>query len=317
MSSVDAMQTITLGGVEISRVVEWHAPISPSTAVFPAAGPRMWKENESWLTPDFWQPRNDELLVNVQTWVLRSEGRTVVVDTGLGNDKNRPHMPGWSHLRTDYLDRLAAVGVRPEDVDVVVNTHLHSDHVGWNTRLVDGEWVPTFPRATYLIAKADFDYWNPAEDRPRRGMFGDVSVFAVGGDMFEDSILPVHRAGQMVLWEDGYRIDSGLSLEPAAGHTPGSAVLRLTSGTDRALFIGDLVHSPLQIAEPDCDTCLSEDQREATRSRRRILEEAADTRALVFPGHLAGHGAAEVRREGGKFAVERWAAFASSGPEFA
>ncbi|MEV8479639.1 MBL fold metallo-hydrolase [Streptomyces sp. NPDC051173] len=311
------MQTITLGGVEISRVVEWHAPISPTTAVFPSAGPRMWKEHESWLAPDFWQPENDALSVNVQTWVLRSEGRTVLVDTGLGNDKDRPHMAGWSHLRTDYLDRLAAVGVRPEDVDVVVNTHLHSDHVGWNTRLVDGEWVPTFPRAAYLIAKADFDYWNPANDRPRRGMLGDLSVFAAGGDMFEDSVAPVHRAGQAVLWEDGYRIDAGLSLEPAPGHTPGSAVLRLRSGTDRALFIGDLVHNPLQIAEPDCDTCLSEDQREATRSRRRILEEAADTRALVFPGHLAGHGAAEVRREGGKFAVERWAAFGRSGPEFA
>ncbi|WP_116210072.1 MBL fold metallo-hydrolase [Streptomyces olivoreticuli] len=309
------MQTITLGGVEISRVVEWHGPISPTTAVFPSTTPRMWKENESWLAPDFWQPEHDEMFVNVQTWVLRSEGRTVLVDTGLGNDKDRPHMTGWSRLRTDYLDRLAAVGVRPEDVDVVVNTHLHSDHVGWNTRLVDGEWVPTFPRATYLIAKADFDFCDPANDHPRRGMLGDLSVAAAGGDMFEDSVAPVHRAGRAVLWEDGYRIDAALSLEPAPGHTPGSAVLRLASGTDRALFIGDLVHSPLQIAEPDCDTCLSEDQREATRSRRRILEEAADTRALVFPGHLPGHGAAEVRREGGKFAIERWAAFGPSGPE--
>ncbi|MGA5134727.1 MBL fold metallo-hydrolase [Streptomyces olivoreticuli] len=310
------MQTITLGGVEISRVVEWHGPFSPTATVFPSATPRMWKENESWLTPDFWQPEHDALFVNVQTWVLRSEGRTVLVDTGLGNDKERPHIPGWSRLRTDYLDRLAAVGVRPEDVDVVVNTHLHSDHVGWNTRLVDGEWVPTFPRATYVIAKADFEFCDPANGRPWRGMLGDLSVATAGGDMFEDSIAPVHRAGQAVLWEDGYRIDAALSLEPAPGHTPGSAVLRLASGTDRALFIGDLVHNPLQIAEPDCDTCLSEDQREATRSRRRILEEAADTRALVFPGHLPGHGAAEVRREGGKFAIERWAAFGPSGPEF-
>ncbi|MCC3771543.1 MBL fold metallo-hydrolase [Streptomyces sp. UNOC14_S4] len=308
------MQTITLGGVEITRIVEWQAPVSPVGSVFPSSTPRMWKENEAWLTPDFWGPRNDEFYVNVQTWVLRSEGRTVLVDTGLGNDKNRPYMAGWSGLRTDFLDRLAAAGVRPEDVDVVINTHLHSDHVGWNTRLVDGAWVPTFPRAAYLIARADFDYWNPANGHTVKGRLGDVSTARTNGDMFEDSIAPVHRAGQAVLWEDGYRIDAELSLEPAPGHTPGSAVLRLASGTDRALFIGDLVHSPLQIAEPGCDTCLSEDQAQATRSRLRFLEEAADTRALVFPGHLPGHGAAEVRREGGKFAIERWAAFTPTGP---
>ncbi|MFC5721684.1 MBL fold metallo-hydrolase [Streptomyces gamaensis] len=304
------MQTISLGGVELTRVVEWHAPIAPTSAVFPTSTRQMWQENASWLVPDFWDPRTDELVVNAQTWVLRSEGRTVLVDTGLGNDKERPAMPVWSHLRTGFLDRLAAAGVRPEDVDVVVNTHLHADHVGWNTRLVDGEWVPTFPNAVYLIAKADFDYWNPANGHVQKGRMGELTVAQAVGGMFADSVAPVHRAGQAVLWEDSYRIDGSLSLEPAPGHTPGSAVLRLVSGTDRALFIGDLVHSPLQIAEPDCDTCLSEDQEQAIRSRRRILAEAADTGALVFPGHLPGHGGAEVRREGGRFALARWAPFA-------
>ncbi|GAA0479497.1 MBL fold metallo-hydrolase [Streptomyces stramineus] len=311
------MQTITLGAVDITRVVEWHAPVAPTSAIFPSSTPQMWKENASWLTPDFWVPETDELVANVQTWVLRSEGRTILIDTGVGDDKERPNMPVWSHLRSGFLDRLAAAGVRPEDVDVVVNTHVHSDHVGWNTRLVDGEWVPTFPNATYLIAKADFDYWNPANRHVQRGVLGDVTVARAGGDMFEDSVAPVHRAGQVQLWKDSYRIDSHLALELAPGHTPGSSVVRLASGTDRALFIGDLVHSPLQIAEPDCDTCLSEDQEQATRSRRRILEEAADTGALVLPAHLPGHGAAEVRREGSKFALTRWAAFdrTQGGPE--
>ncbi|MFE0044814.1 MBL fold metallo-hydrolase [Streptomyces albireticuli] len=303
------MQTITLGDVEITRVVEWHAPIAPTTAIFPSSTPEMWQEHKSWLAPDFWDPETDALVATVQTWVLRSEGRTILIDTGVGDDKDRPDMPSWSHLRTGYLDRLAAAGVRPEDVDVVVNTHAHSDHVGWNTRLVDGEWVPTFPNATYLFSKADFDYWNPANGHTPRGTLGDITVARAGGGMFQDSVLPVHREGLTVLWEDGYRIDGNLALEPAPGHTPGSAVVRLASGTDRALFIGDLVHSPLQFAEPDCEPCLSEDEEQAVRSRRRVLAEAADTRALVFPAHLSGHGAAEVRREGGGFAVERWAAF--------
>ncbi|MEU3353250.1 MBL fold metallo-hydrolase [Streptomyces sp. NPDC037389] len=304
------MQTITLGAVEITRIVEWHAPAAASiTEIFPGSTPRMWRENESWLAPDFWDPSTDRLGVAVQTWLLRSEGRTILVDTGLGNDKERPDRPVWSRLRGDFLERLAAVGVRPEDVDVVVNTHLHADHVGWNTRLVAGEWVPTFPNAAYLIPRADFDHWG----RP------EVAAGPAGA-AFADSVLPVHRAGQAVLWDgkDGsegsngeYRIDGSLALVPAPGHTPGSSVLRLASGTDRAVFVGDLVHSPLQFVEPDCDTCLSEDQVEATRSRRRILEEAADTRSLIFPAHLPGHGAAEVRRDGDKFALSRWAPFAS------
>ncbi|GHG49942.1 MBL fold metallo-hydrolase [Streptomyces griseocarneus] len=307
------MQTITLGAVDITRVVEWHAPFVPAPVMFPDADPRMWRDNASWLAPDFWDPRTDQVIGNAQTWVLRSEGRTILVDTGLGNDKDRPGTPPWSGLRTDFLDRLLAAGVRPEDVDVVVNTHLHADHVGWNTRLVDGEWVPTFPNATYVIARADFDYWNPANGHPKRGALAGADAEGDHRLVFEDSVAPVHRAGRTVLWEGGYRIDGQLSLEPAPGHTPGSCVLRLESGSERALFIGDLVHSPLQIVEPDCDTCLSEDQAQATRSRRRILERAADTKALVFPAHLAGHGAAEVRREGGKFAISGWAPFERTG----
>ncbi|MGK5627119.1 MBL fold metallo-hydrolase [Streptomyces sp. URMC 123] len=303
------MQTITLGAVDITRVVEWHAPVAPTSAVFPGATAEMWRANESWLAPDFWRPDTDDLVAVAQTWVLRSEGRTILVDTGIGNDKTLSDMPAWSGLRTDFLGRLEAVGVRPEDVDVVVNTHVHADHVGWNTRLRDGAWVPTFPNATYLIAKADYDYWHPSNTRPKVGSLGGVPLEGDRATMFRESVEPVHLAGQAVLWEGGHTIDGNLSLEPAPGHTPGSAVLRLASGSDRALFIGDLVHSPLQFVEPDCDTCLSEDQAAATRSRRRVLEWAADTRSLVFPAHLPGHGGAEVRRDGSRFAIERWAAF--------
>lgn len=302
-------QTISLGGVDLTRVVEWQAPIAPAAVVFPSSTPEAWQANESWLAPDFWDPRTGDFLACAQTWVLRSEGRTILVDTGLGNGKERPYMPPWSHLDTDFLGRLAAAGVRPEDVDVVVNTHLHADHVGWNTELRDGEWVPTFPNAEYLIARADYDYWNPLNNHPKRGSLGGIGAALGNQNMFEDSVEPVHRAGQAVLWEEGRRIDRNLALEPAPGHTPGSAVLRLKSGTDRALFVGDLVHSPMQFAEPGYEVCLSEAPPEATRSRRRILETAADTRALLFPAHLPGSGAAEIRRAGGTFAVERWAAF--------
>ncbi|MEU5742195.1 MBL fold metallo-hydrolase, partial [Streptomyces tendae] len=198
---------------------------------------------------------------------------------------------------------LARAGVRPEDVDIVINTHLHIDHVGWNTYLDGRTWVPTFPNATYLMAKADFDYWNPANEIKTLLGRGNQNVF-------EDSVAPVHQAGLAQLWEDSHQIDANLRLDLAPGHTPGSSVLRLESGSDRALFVGDLMHSPIQIHEPDANSCFCEDPAEARATRHKLLGAAVDSNALVFPAHLGGHGAAEVVRAGSKFAIKGWAPFA-------
>ncbi|GAA1295782.1 MBL fold metallo-hydrolase [Saccharothrix xinjiangensis] len=298
------MQDIVLGDVTITRVVEYHGHVGLSPgAFFPDASPETWREHEPWLAPDFVDPAADEYVAAVQTWLLRSGGRTILVDTGVGNHKDRPGSPVWHHLDTDFLGELAKAGVRPEDVDLVVNTHLHVDHVGWNTRLDGDDWAPTFPNATYLVSRADFDFWNPANGhRPRLGD-GNRNVF-------EDSVAPVREAGQVLLWEDRHVIDRDLRLELAPGHTPGSAVLALESGTDRALFVGDLLHTPFQIVEPDTNTCFCEDPAEAAATRHRLLGRAGDTGALVVPAHLAGHGGAEVVRDGGKFAIKAWAPFA-------
>lgn len=142
----------------------------------------------------------------------------------------------------------------------MINTHLHIDHVGWNTYLDGRTWVPTFPNATYLMAKADFDYWNPANEIKTLLGRGNQNVF-------EDSVAPVHEAGLTLLWEDSHQIDANLRLDLAPGHTPGSSVLRLESGSDRALFVGDLMHSPIQIHEPDANSCFCEDPAEARATR--------------------------------------------------
>ncbi|MFI0816396.1 MBL fold metallo-hydrolase [Streptomyces sp. NPDC021098] len=297
------MDTMTLGNVEITRVVELPTKGLPRDFIFPDVPVEHWHAHESWLVPEFLDPAADEVRTMIQTWVLRSEGRTILVDTGIGNGRERPHMPFFHHLNTNYLSELAAAGVRPEDVDTVICTHVHGDHVGWNTTLVDGEYRPTFPNARYVISRADFDYWNPENGHRTRSGSRMANVF-------EDSVAPVHRAGQTVLWEgDHYDIDAQLRLEPAPGHTPGSAVVRLRSGTDRALFAGDLLHSPLQIAEPGDCPCFDEDEARARIARRRVLESAADEGALLFPAHFPGPGAAEVRRDGGRFAVKEWAAW--------
>ncbi len=297
------MRSITLGEVEITRIVEWEGAFGPARAIVPDAGIETWKANEELLAPHFWEPDADRWIGALQTWVLRSAGRTVLVDTGVGNGRERPSMPMFHHRNTDFLARLAAAGVRPQDVDVVVNTHLHADHVGWNTvGRGPGAWEPAFPRATYLMPAADHAHFDPANGRDLR--VDDIALF-------EDSVAPVVEAGQAVLWEGAYRIDENLVLEAAPGHTPGSSVLRLSSGGERAVFVGDLLHSPVQIVEPSCNSCFCEDEEQAAATRRRVLERAADERELVVPAHFGGPGAFEVRREGSRFAVREWASYSA------
>lgn len=290
------MDTIELGRVEVTRVLDFFGRAAGADEFFPEIPAQDWQRPD--LQPDFYEPGTHGFLAAVQTFVLRSAGRTILVDTGVGNDKPRPGAP-WDRLRTGYLDELAAAGVRPDDVDLVINTHLHTDHVGWNTRLDGDEWVPTFPNATYLLPRADVEFWDPGgEHRPKRPTAH-----------FTDSVAPVREAGLVELWEGERVIDENLRLETAAGHTPGSSVLHLVSGGDRAVFLGDLLHTPLQLGAPHHNCAPDEDPAAARASRWRMLERAAEARALVVPAHFGGHGAVEVRRAGAGFDVVGWAGF--------
>lgn len=293
------MTEIKLGDVTVTRVEESHGPIMPAEAFFPSIPADAWTAHHDLLVPD--HLAGGFVTTAQQTWLLRSGGRTILIDTAIGNDKVRPAVDAWSGQHIDFLGRLSAAGVEPQDVDVVINTHLHLDHVGWNTRLAGGEWVPTFENATYLMSAADFHHWNPAHNPAVAG--------GVNENVWEDSIRPVHAAGQVQLWEDSHQIDEALRLEAAPGHTPGHGVVELASGTDRALFAGDIVHSPLQLVEHGHNSCFCEDPATAVATRRRLLAWAADSGALVLPAHFSGHSALEITSRGAGFAVTEWAAF--------
>ncbi len=297
------MQHIVLGDVEVIRVIEWHEPFLPTNEFLPEVAAEVWTRNANWLAPDHWQPESDRMVIALQSWVLRSGGRTILVDTGAGSGRARPGMAPWFDQReSDLLAVLAEAGVEPGDVDVVVNTHLHVDHVGGNTVDAGGEWVPAFPNAEYLIPAADDAHYGPT-NASGEGL-GEVDRL-----VYEDSIAPIHEAGQAVLWEGLYTIDEHLTLESAPGHTPGASVLRLASGSDRAVFSGDVLHSPVQILDPCCSSAYCYAPQQAADSRRRILERAADERELLIPGHFGGAGALEVRRSNGEFALGQWANF--------
>lgn len=196
------------------------------------------------------------------------------------------------------------------DVDIVINTHIHYDHVGWNTMLVDGNWVPTFPNARYLIPARDYDYFNPAhrhqmrlpetEDQRRRA---DAM-----GLVFADSVAPIEASGQLRTWDREFDLSATLRLEPASGHTPGCSVLWLREGPG-AVFAADLTHSPIQIARPDDACSLDVDPEEARRSRRRVFRQAAAKGAMVLPAHYPGHGGAVVGPSGSGFQPIKWAPF--------
>jgi glyoxylase-like metal-dependent hydrolase (beta-lactamase superfamily II) len=291
------MNTIELGDVSVTRVPhldDW--PLSPA-AFFPGGDAELWEANRSWLSPAHWDADADRVRVAVQSWLLRSADRTILIDTGLAADTARPGVPAGAAFPT----ALAAVGVTPADVDLVICTHLHADHVGWNTRLdASGRRVPTFPNARYVISRPDLDFFDSAALTEEPGRSATVHA---------ESIEPILRAGQALIWDDAYVIDENLRLALAPGHTPGHGVVTLDSGGDRAIFVGDLLHAPVQLLEPQSSSCFCHDPVTAARTRRTLLRWAADHAALVIPAHFGGGRAVTIDRDGFGFAVRRWAAF--------
>ncbi|MEU4115541.1 MBL fold metallo-hydrolase [Kitasatospora sp. NPDC028055] len=242
--------------------------------------------------------------------MVRTGGRAVLVDTGVGDGRERPGRVMCHRCRGRFLELLAEAGVRPGDVDIVVNTHLHVDHVGWNIREREGRWVRAFPDAVYHVPADDLAFFDPAVAPPARTGGGvDPAVWAQWDQVFADSVAPVPAAGQGAAWGGTRVVGAGLVLEQAPGHTAGSCVLRLESVGGSAVFVGDLLRSPVQLAHPACGSCFCLDPDRAAAGRRRILQQAVERRELVVPAHFAGPGAARVERSGAGFAP-RWARWA-------
>ncbi|MGE0221340.1 MBL fold metallo-hydrolase [Mycolicibacterium sp.] len=286
---------VRLGRATLTRAVELRAQVR--TSLFGQTPADAWPDNAELLEPLFWDRGADEWKIAIQTWVIQVDGLTVLVDTGAGNDRDRPHMPPLHRLSTGYLAELAAAGVRPEDVDVVINTHLHTDHVGWNTRrsgdVGAGGWVPTFPNARYLMPELDYRYFAPDAPGASEGM----------RIVFEDSVLPV--AGQMELFSGDYQLSESLWLRPAPGHTPGSTVVWVDAG-EPAVFVGDLTHCPIQIPRPDDPCAFDVDGVAAAVTRKRVFTEASRRRAAVIPAHYPGPGGATIVARGDAFMVDDW-----------
>ncbi|MGQ0651684.1 MAG: MBL fold metallo-hydrolase [Betaproteobacteria bacterium] len=278
-----ASSRFQVGGARVERVVESEMPLLDPLEIYPAATPAHLASQMHWLAPRFYDPATRLLVIPIQGFVVHAGGRVIVVDTCVGDCKRRNR----SQFDNQSLNWAGALGVRAEDVDFVVCTHFHVDHVGWNTRLEDGRWVPTFPNARYLFTREEWDYW--------RGPAGAAAMQRTG-DYMADSLLPIAEAGLADFVPMDHAIAPEVKLLPAAGHTPGCVCVDVRSGGERLVLAGDLLHSPLQCVYPHWSTRFCVDPEGSARTRMRLLGEWADSRTTLVPTHFPSPSAGIVER---------------------
>jgi glyoxylase-like metal-dependent hydrolase (beta-lactamase superfamily II) len=291
------MKPLHFAGITVERLVEAEGPSFFPGFIFPEHDPAALQAEREWLEPRFFDAATGRLVMSLHTYVIRTAHHTILVDTCVGNDKERPSTRPWHRMRTPWLDNLKAMGVAPEAVDFVLCTHLHVDHVGWNTRLENGRWVPTFPNARYLFHKVEYAHWE-AEARAAGGS-------GTGDGCFADSVLPVVEAGRARFVDGDHALDDALHLEPTPGHTPGHVCLNLKAGGAGCVFSGDLMHHPVQIAYPEWNSRFCVDPALSRRTRQRFVERHADTETLILAAHFARPTAGRIVSHGGRcrFAV--------------
>jgi glyoxylase-like metal-dependent hydrolase (beta-lactamase superfamily II) len=275
-----------IGAVTVTKIVELEVT-GGSRFILPQA---TYEEilPIDWLRPHFADERG-RLKMSIHALVVETPQRRIVVDTCLGNDKENRRIPTWNNLQGPFLADLAAAGYPRESIDTVICTHLHVDHVGWNTMLVDGRWVPTFPKARYLMGRIEYAHWTQQHERE------DMTA------VLTDSVTPVWDAGLVDLVETDHRICDEISLLPTLGHTPGHVSVRIVSQGEEALITGDFMHHPCQIARPEWSSTADSDPAQARHTREAMLADLAGTPTLVIGTHFAGRTAGRVVRDGDAF----------------
>lgn len=276
----------TVGKVRITKIVEMETVGSTRFILPQATNAEIQKL--PWLIPHF-ATEEGRLRMSVHSLVVETPTQRIVVDTCLGNDKQGRGVPTWNNLNTPFLQTMTDAGFPPESIDVVLCTHLHVDHVGWNTRLQDGQWMPTFPNARYIFGKTEYEHWADHSDTPEHKA------------VFEDSVRPIADAGRADLVASDHRLNDEVSLIPTPGHSPGHMSVHIVSDGEEALLTGDVAHHPCQMAHLDWSSTADSDPVRSIVSRRELFSRFADTPTLVIGGHYnPGH----LKRDGDAFRLE-------------
>jgi len=284
------MRPRNIGDVTVAAVVELERVGLPAQMVFPDWSAELLKAEPEATAPLHYDDKEKAIIVAMQSFLLKTRHHTILIDTCVGNDKQRNN-PHFNRLRIPWLERLTATGTRVEDVDFVLCTHMHVDHVGWNTRLENGRWVPTFPNARYIFARQEWEHWQ---------RMSRENQLTRTGDYVADSVLPIVEAGRADLVETDHEIEDGIWLDHLPGHTPGLVGVHLKNSGGEAIFCGDMMHHLIQVARPGMSTNFDTDQKQAAETRRRFLDSTAGTNILVVPSHFPGATAGHVHRRDAK-----------------
>jgi glyoxylase-like metal-dependent hydrolase (beta-lactamase superfamily II) len=277
MCDARLVRTWNVGDITVTSIIEVDGS-APGPFLIGAATPDAVLAEHGWARGTFVDDAG-MLLTRVQALVVETAGRTIVVDTCIGNDKQRD-VRAWNDLQLPFLDRFRGAGFDPLTVDAVVCTHLHVDHVGWNTSLVDGEWRATFPESRYLFAGPEYRHWDqePFRQRPEH----------------VDSVQPVVDAGLVDLVDVDAQLAPGVSFVSTPGHTPGHCSVLIESAGQRALITGDFMHHAVQVAAPGWGSHFDTDSAAAERTRREFIEAHADSDLLLIGTHFGGPGAGRI-----------------------
>lgn len=278
------MNTTQLGDITIDRILELEGPFTRPEEFFDDAVPEAVAPYRRWLEPTALDPKSGKLVIPVQSYLLRTRHHTILIDTCIGCRKSYDGRPEWKDRRDEsWLRNLEATGVGPEDVDYVFCTHLHLDHCGWNTQLVDARWTPTFPNAKYILAKGEY-----------------AASEAAGTTVFFENVLPIMEAGQAMLVDHDFALDDEVWLTPTPGHTANHVAVNIASGGHKAVMTGDLIHHPLQLAHPEWSANVDNDKALSATTRAVFLDSHCETNILVltahFPSPSVGHVVAHAER---------------------
>jgi len=284
--------TFTAKDMTIHRIVEQERGFTPLLEFLPTLTPELLAENVAWLAPGGYDVATGNIVLCFQSYIIRTPHHNVLVDACIGNDKSFEQREAWDKKRDDtWMRALAAAGLTVEDIDYVMCTHLHGDHVGWNTRLENGRWVPTFPNARYLFSEKELAYWSAIhEDTPLAPM--------------SESVLPIIAENRAELVKSDHALDDHVRLIPTPGHTPDHFAVAAGAGSDAAVFTGDLVHSPIQARYPELVMRIDTDQAQGAETRRRFFERYCDTDTLCCTMHFPSPSVGYVKRWGEGFRVD-------------
>lgn len=292
------MKTQKVGKFQVDLVLESEAAFSPLDFVVPNITPEQIATHAHWLKPVFVTADN-RVNMSFHSYLLKTPTHTILVDACAGNDKERPQRPPWHRQKFTYLENMARLGVTTDDIDFVCCTHMHADHVGWNTRLHNGQWVPTFPKARYVFANAEYSHW---EKEHRHALAHGLEAPNHGS--FADSVLPVVDAGQAMMVDSGFEFEAGLQLHAAHGHTAGNCLLDAHSQGERAVFAGDILHTPAQLIDLSLSSRFCHDAAQAARTREALVHNIADTSTVLFSGHFPSPTAGRIISKADHFRFE-------------